>query len=113
MAQDPGLEVGQGRRRVEPELLPQDGSEALVGPHRLGLAAKVIQRQHQLTPGPFPQRVAGDVRLEPGQGVGRPATGQFGVGEVLNSVEAGFVQASGLGSQVASVDDVAEGGAPP
>ena len=53
------------------------------------------------------------MRLEPGQGVGRPATGQFGVGEVLNSVEAGFVQASGLGSQVASVDDVAEGGAPP
>ena len=113
VAEDSGLEVGERRCRVDTEFLSEQRPEPLIGPERLGLAPKVVQRHHQLSPGPFPQRVGGDVGFETGQGLGRPAAGQLGLDEFLDGVEAGLVEVGGLGSEVTGVDDVDEGGAPP
>ena len=43
-----------------------------VRPQRLALAARAVERKHELAPERLPQRVLGDQRLELGNHVARP-----------------------------------------
>ena len=65
---------GPGSR---PELLDQNAARVLVGLERLGLAARAIEREHQLAPAAFAERLERDRRLELADQVGMPAERQI------------------------------------
>ena len=64
LLQDRSLERLERRGRVDAELLDQGAPRLLVGLERLGLPARPVQREHQLTAQPLAQRVLRDETLE-------------------------------------------------
>lgn len=57
MRDDRCLETLQLRSRFQAQLLTQDGARRLVGPERIGLATRTVQRQHLLSPQTLAQRM--------------------------------------------------------
>src|SRR5439155_431255 len=91
------LEAPERRRRLEPQLLSEEATQLLIGPERLSLAAEPVEGEHEQPPSPFPKRVGGDLRLEEGQRCRRSTAGQLDLGELLDDLQAGFVEPGGLG----------------
>ena len=113
LAKDLLLEPAELRRRFHTELLPQDAAHLLVGPQGVGLAAQPVERQHHLTPRPFPQRVLSHVGLQPGQGILGPAESQQRFGEVFDGTQAGLLQPLRLRPGERPVGEVPERRTPP
>ena len=66
---------------------------------RVALAARPVQRQHELTPEPFPERVLGDQALDLGHQLGAGAGGEVGVDPVLEGDEPQLVEPASLGGE--------------
>ena len=64
--EDPLLEAPQLLARLEAELLGEQGSPSPVDVERLRLAARVVEREHQLGAAPLSQRLLADERLQLG-----------------------------------------------
>ena len=71
----PGPRISRSRSRsssagLEPELLDERATSVAVGGERLRLPARAVEREHQLGPETFPERVVGDQDLELGDELG-------------------------------------------
>ena len=73
MGQDVVLETGQCRAGLESQFLGQPATQRLVRTQGIGLATAAVQAQHQLSPQPFAERVAGDQRVELADQLAMPA----------------------------------------
>lgn len=89
--QDPLGEPPQLRHRLDAELLCQGPAQLSEGGQGVGLAPDPIEPEHQLTPRPLPQRVLGDVSVEPVQGILRPPDREQRLCEVLDNRQAGLL----------------------
>src|SRR4029453_8649773 len=64
MREDRPLEVLQLTARFEPEVVAESAARVLVGGERLGLPARAVEGEHQLSAKPFPKGVLADERLQ-------------------------------------------------
>src|SRR5439155_26767109 len=87
VAQDRLLEIVQRATRFEPELVNERPAGVLVGGERLGLTAGTVERNHQLGPQLFTQRMVGDERLELADQTGVPSKSDLGLDPFLERVE--------------------------
>ena len=87
------LELGRG---IGPELVGKHLARALERRQRLGLAARAIQREHQVGPHPFAERVPRRERLELGDDGGVPAHRDLGRDPMFGRRQAQLLQPRGL-----------------
>ena len=73
LAEDRLLELLEAGARLDPELVEQGGARRPVRVERLGLAARAVEREHQLGAERLAQRVLGDERLQLPDELGRAA----------------------------------------
>ena len=64
LAQDRLLELAQRGARLEAELVHERPARVLVGGERVGLAARAVEREHELTAQSLAERMLADERLE-------------------------------------------------
>jgi hypothetical protein len=113
VAEDGGLQVAYGLPGLESELLPEQVTQVLVGPQRLGVAPGAVESEHPEGPEPFPERVgpgehlelAGDEAVVPRRHVGFDA--------VLKGGQAGFLQTHRLSPGERGVRHFGQRRAPP
>ena len=67
MAKDSPLDLAQVGARVQPQLVGEEAAEVLVGGERVRLAARPVQRHHQLRAQPLLERVLTDERGQLGR----------------------------------------------
>ena len=63
LAQDRGLELAELRAGIDAELLDESLARGAVGGERIGLAARAVEREHELRAGALAQRLGLDERL--------------------------------------------------
>ena len=97
LLQDPALELTQTLRGLDAELVVELLPERLVRVERLGLAARPVERQHQLLPQPLPQGVARGERVELGNEHRMPAERQICVDPLLEEPEPHLLEPGGFG----------------
>ena len=97
LLQDPALELTQMLRGLDAELVGELLPERLVRVERLGLAARPVERQHQLLPQPLPQGVARGERVELGNEHRMPAERQICVDPLLEEPEPHLLEPGGFG----------------
>ena len=85
-------EVVQPGRRVDAELVVEEGAEPAVHLEGLRRPPGPVERQHQQRAGLLPQWVVGGEALEPGQGVEVPADGEESREPALDRAEIGLGQ---------------------
>jgi hypothetical protein len=90
------------------ELLDEHRPRRPVGVESLGLAAASVERQHQLSVQPLPQRVLGDERLELGHEIGVTAGGEIGVDPLLERGDPHLLHPRDLGLGESLVREVGE-----
>ena len=93
LAQDRALELLQRRARLDPELVDEHASRGLVGGQRLGLAARPVEREHQLAAQALAQGMLGRERLELRDQRGVPAEGEVGVDPPLDREQVHLLEA--------------------
>ena len=101
------------RRGVDPELLGQDRPGSLEGGERLRLAVGAVEREHQLAPQAFAQRVRPREALELGDHVRVMAEVELGVELLLQGLEAELLEAGDLACERGLIGEVRQGGAAP
>ena len=79
LAEDRELELAQAWPRLDPELVDEPCPRGLEGGERLRLAARPVEREHQLAAQPLAQRVLRDERLELGDELGVPTEREVGL----------------------------------
>jgi hypothetical protein len=84
---------------LDAELVDERGAGVPVALERFGLAARAVQREHQLRAEPLVQRVVGDETLQLADELGVAAEGEVGVDAGLERREPQLVQARDLGLQ--------------
>ena len=97
LLQDRSLERLERRGRVDAELLDQRAPRLLVGLERLGLSARPVQREHQLTAQPLAQRVLRDETLELADELRMAAEREIGLDPLLERREAKLLEADDRG----------------
>ena len=108
LAQDRRLEVAQRGRRLDAELLRPDTPRLPVQLERLDLAGRPVQGQHQLRAQALSQRLLVDEPLELADELGVLAERQVGLDALLETREAGFLEAGRLGLGERLVREVGE-----
>ena len=98
---------------IDPELGGEQVADPPVGGQRVGLPAAAVQRQHQLTVQPLPQRMVGDQPLQFGGDRAVPAQHQVSLDPALPGGEPQLFQAGRLGPYERVVGQVREHRAPP
>ena len=96
LAQDGPLERPQRLARVESETLGEERPRSTVGRDRFGLTLRVVERQHQLAPQAFAQRLLGDETLQLGDERRVTAERQLRVDPILQGEEPQLVQPARL-----------------
>jgi len=107
------MQLLQLRTRLETELVNERAPRGVVRVERLGLAARVVEREHQLDAQPLPQRVLPDERLQLGDELGVATAGELRVDPVLEHCEAELLEPPHLGGCEELERDVREGLAAP
>jgi hypothetical protein len=87
VAEDRGVQALEQRARLDAELLHEHGAARAVDLERLGLAARAVEREHQLAAKPLPQRMLPDERLELADELGVPAERELRLGVLLDERE--------------------------
>jgi hypothetical protein len=87
------LELGAG---IDAELLDQGLAAFLKDTQCLPLASRLVERQHQLAAQPFPERVAGDERLQLSHQLVMSAQGQVRIDLQLDCLEACLLELGDL-----------------
>ena len=83
LLEDRALELAQRLAGLDPQLLDQRAACALVHGERVGLAARAVEREHQLPAQPLAQRVLRDQPLELGDELRMTAEREVGVDPVF------------------------------
>ena len=113
LGEDRLLEVAQCRPRFDAELLCEHPARTLVGTERVGLPARSVQGDHELSPQPFAERLADEHALELGDQLARLPEGQERVEPVLDHVAAQLLERAGRGCAALDVLEAVIGlGAP-
>ena len=92
MDEDAPLQLGELLARLEPELVDERRARVAVRRERLGLAARAVQRQHQLPGEPLAQRVVADGRRELADELGVPAVGELALEAALERGQAQLLE---------------------
>ena len=87
MLEHPPLELLQFEARLDPELLAERLSRPAVELERVGLAARAVERQHQLRPRPLAERLARDELLQLGDQARVPPEREVGLDPLLERGE--------------------------
>ena len=96
MHEDPPLQLAELLARLEPELLDERRARIAIRLERLRLAARAIQRQHQLTREALAQRMRPDRRRELTDEVGVPAVGELALEPTFQGGQAQLLEARDL-----------------
>jgi hypothetical protein len=107
------VQLAEPTAGLDAELLHQHGARRPIGLERFGLAARAIQRQHQLAVQALAQRVRGGQALELGDDLVVPAECQVGLDSALERRQARLLEAGDLGLGERLVGQVGERGAAP
>ena len=83
LAEDRGLELAELGAGIDAELLDERLARGAVGGERVGLAARAVEREHELRARPFAQRLGGDERLELGDELGVAPERKVGLDPLL------------------------------
>jgi hypothetical protein len=94
--QDGRLELSQRATRLQPQVLGQPLVALAVDGERLGLPVAPVQRQHELSAEPLPQRVIRDERLELTHDLGVAAELEVGVDPRLDRGHAQLLEPGDL-----------------
>ena len=78
------LELLQALAGLEPELLGERAPSLVVEAQSVRLSAGAVQREHELTARPLPQRVLGDETLQLGNDVSVATESQLGIEPLLH-----------------------------
>ena len=113
LLEDRLLEPPQRLAGLEPELVGQLLTGGAVDVQRLGLAARAVERQHELAAQTLAQRVRRDQRLQLADQVGMPAAGQLGVDALLERRQPQLLEPQDLRLRERLVGEVGERRAPP
>ena len=113
LEQDLLLAPAQPAARLDAQLLVQDLAGAVEGLEGIGLAARAVQRQHQLAPQPLPVGVVGQQRLQLGDQPAVPTEGQVGLDAVLQRGQAQRLQAGPFRLQGGHLVQVGQQRSPP
>lgn len=113
VTQDRALQLLQLRGRLDAELVGEQAADPLVGRQGVGPALGAVQREHQLGPAPFPQRLLGHQRLELGHDLLVVPEGEPSVDAQFARGRPQFLEPHGLASPELAVGEVAERRAPP
>ena len=108
MPQNPLLQLAQLRPGLQPELLIQDHPTLPVGLERVGLAARAVEREHQLATDPLPLRMLPHECFELGDELTVSPAGEISVHTPLESVEPQLLQPGNLGQRPRLIAQVAE-----
>jgi len=111
--QDRPLELLELLARVEAELLDERAPHVLVGRESIGLAARAVERQHELAAQTLAKRMLGDHGFELADELSVRGEDQVGLDPVLEGREAKLLQAGDLGLSERLVREVGEGGTAP
>ncbi len=104
------LELGRG---IGAELVGQHLARALERRQRLGLAARAVEREHQVRPHPLAERVASGERLELGHDRGVTAHRDLGRDPMLGRRQPQLLEPRGLAPEGGLLRDVGERVRPP
>lgn len=113
LRQDVTLEVAQGGRRLETELVGEALSEALVEPEGLDLPSAASEGPHELRVGPLTEWMGGNDALEHAHGLGAAAQCEQRFDAVLDSRLSELLETSRLGSGDVVVSELGERWTPP
>ena len=113
VAQDRPLQLAEGRRRLQAELVEQQLPDLAVGLEGLGLAAAAVEGEHELAAEPLAQRLLGDQALELADQLGPGAQGQVGLDPLLHTDQAQLLQPGDLGLGERLVAEVGQRRPPP
>ena len=106
--QDPLVQRGQVRRRIDAELVGQDLAGALERGQGVALAARPVERDHQLAPHALSQRVMAEQRFGVADRSRMFAAGQEGFEPVFLGHQPELVEPRGLTGQRGFVGEVGE-----
>jgi hypothetical protein len=113
LAEYPGLQVLQGRTRLDAELLHQGVSGPSVRLQSLGLATRPVQGQHDLGPQALPVGMLGDEGAELAHHLGVAPRGQVGLDTVLHGGQTKLLQTGDPGLSEWLVGELGQGRASP
>ena len=107
--QDPPLELSQVRPRLQPELLRELVPSGLEYRKRVRLPAGAVEREHQLTPQPLPQRISIDEPLELGHELSGRAERELRVRQLLERRQSPLLEPPALAARKRLVEHICEG----
>ena len=110
---DTFLQALQRGGRFDAQFLTEMRPQPPERPKRLGLAARAVQRHHQLLGEPLPQRVLAGQALQLADQLRSQTAPQIGVDAQLHRLEPQLIEPPDLGLGVRLVHDVAVGPSPP
>src|SRR5207244_2582520 len=96
LVQDRQLERLERPPRLDAQLLDERAAGLLVGGERLGLTAGTVERDHQLGPQLFTERMIGNQRLELADQTGVPPKCDLGLDPLLERVEMELLETQNL-----------------
>ena len=113
LAQDRGLELAELGAGVDAELLDERLARGAVGGERVGLAARAVEREHELRARALAQRLGGDQRLELGDELGVAPEREIRLDPLLERDGAQLLEPRDLGLGERLVEEVGERRAAP
>ena len=108
LAEDRGLELAELRAGIDAELLDEGLARGAVGGERVRLAARAVEREHELRARALAQRLGLDERLELGDELGVTAEREVGVDALLDDDGSQLLEARDLRLRERLVDEVGE-----
>ena len=107
------MQLLERRARLDPELLHERPARLLVRLRRIPLPTAAVEREHQLAPQPFAERMLGHQRLELGDQLLVPAEVELCIDEILARDETELLEPVHGALREGFVGDVEEGGTTP
>ena len=92
LVEDAPFELAELGRRLEPQLVDENGAPRAIGGERVGLAAAAVQREHQLAAQSLVQRMLGHEPLEVLERLGVAAEAEVGLEAPLHAREPEVVE---------------------
>src|SRR5262249_35408202 len=113
LAQDRLLKLAKGRSRLDPELVTERASPFPVHLERIGLAARPVQRRHQLCAQPLAHRELVDELAQLSAEHVVPTESEFSLASILARLGPQLLESFDVGAREGLVREVAEWSAPP
>ena len=108
MREDRSLQLLELFARLQAEVVDERPSCLLVGLQRVDLPARAVERQHQLGPQPFAQRLARDERGELTDEIGVAAEREISLDPLLERSEAALLEALDVGPGEVVVGEIGQ-----